>query len=86
MKLFAFNINAGGCGNSSVAVEAHLINLDNASARVLNLYYLIDSGFAKPLIGNLIIENDIPNTFLTRLVFILFAGNNSDKYNGNGND
>jgi hypothetical protein len=86
MKLFAFNINAGRCGNSSVTVEAHLVDFDNASARVLNLYYLVDSWFTKPFIGNLVVKDNVPDTFLTRLVLVLFAGNNSDDYNGNGND
>jgi hypothetical protein len=85
MKLFAFNIDTGRCGNSSATVEAHFVNLDSAGARVLYLFYLIGSWFAKPFVGNLIIKDDIPDTFLARLVFILFT-RNGDYDNGNGND
>jgi hypothetical protein len=86
MKLFALNINSGRGGNRVVTRKAYLIDCNCTGARVFYLFYLIGSWFTQPFIGDLIIENNIPNTFLTRLVFILFAGNYTNEYNGNGND
>lgn len=72
MKLFAFNINAACCSNGCVTGEADFINLDCASTGILNFLYLIRRRLFKPFVGYLVIEDNIPNAFLTVLLF-LFA-------------
>jgi hypothetical protein len=74
MKSFALNINSGRSSNSSVAVEAHLVDFNSTQTRVFNLYNLIQSWFGKPLVSNLVVKYHIPDTLLTKLVLVLFAG------------
>lgn len=65
MKLFAFNINTASGSYPSAAWEANFINCDCARAGVLYFFYLLSGGFIKPFISYAVIENYIPNTFLT---------------------
>jgi hypothetical protein len=84
MRLFAFNIDAGRGGYCSVTGEAHFIDFECARTRVFDLFYLIGSWLTKPFVSYLVIKNNVPDTLLTRFIFILFASNGGDDYNGDG--
>lgn len=85
MELLAFNINASCSSYARTTRKADFIDFDCTRTRILNYFNLIGGRLCKPFVSDLVIENNIPYTFLPCMV-LFFTSKNNRSYHDNGNE